>query len=285
MTHDEALAWLRSRPEYADTVRDSYWSSDVHESASSFSSSAEFAEVCAIAGSRIPGGTIVDLGAGRGIASWAFARRGANLIYAIEPDSSPAVGRGAIIQLCAAQPVSVIDAVGEDLPLGDSSVDLVYARQVLHHTQSLARVLREIARVLKPGGMFIGCREHVVDNRRQLEEFLDRHIMHRLAGGENAYRLSEYTAAISGAGLELIYRLGPWDSVVNAFPGVRSQQELQQYPRTLLISRFGKFGDYLSRAPLVTALVRARLNRRIPGRPYSFVAVKPAESRNLGLCR
>ena len=144
-------------------------------------------------------------------------------------------------------------------------------------TDQIELAVAEIARVLKPGGLFLGCREHVVDNEKQLRAFLDSHIMHRLAGGENAYRLSDYRNAIQRAGLRLDMTIGPWQSVINAFPAVHSNDQLREYPRKLLISRFGTLGRYASQIPGINALVWARLNRPVPGRPYSFVASKPAQ--------
>jgi len=274
MGDDEAIAWLRSRPEYGDVVRDTYWNPDIVEAAHRFSTSAEFGEVCGIAGSRIPCATILDLGAGTGIASWAFAERGARCVYAVEPSPSSEIGRGAIERLCAGRPVEILDARGEQLPLSDSSIDLVYARQVLHHARDLKAVLSEIARVLRPGGMLIACREHVVDDQRQLRMFLDAHIMHRLTGGENAYRLSEYTDAIHSAGLSPMKTIGPWESVINAFPAVHTNEELLSYPRTLLRLRLGKIGRCISWIPGIEAIVWLRLNRSTPGRMFSFVATK-----------
>ena len=277
LEHDEALRWLRSQTAYRGVVEDAYWHEDPQKAATLFSASAEFKEVRLIAANSLVGATVLDLGAGRGIASWTFVEAGAALVYALEPSPSREVGRGAIAMLCAGKPVRILDGMGESIPLPDKEVDLVYARQVLHHTKDLTAVLLEVARVLKPGGLFVCCREHVVDNERQLRVFLDNHIMHRLAGGENAYRLSDYRTAIQRAGLRLDMTIGPWQSVINAFPAVHSNDQLREYPRKLLISRFGTLGRYASQIPGVNALVWARLNRPVPGRPYSFVARKPVQ--------
>lgn len=70
------------------------------------------------------------------------------------------------------------------VPLVDSSIDIVYARQVLHHAAELERLMSEVARVLRPGGVLMACREHVVDSESQKQAFLNSHPVHRLAGGE-----------------------------------------------------------------------------------------------------
>jgi len=45
-------------------------------------------------------------------------------------------------------------AAGESLPYRDQSFDVVFCFDVLEHVRDLPQVIREIARVLKPGGVF-----------------------------------------------------------------------------------------------------------------------------------
>ena len=47
----------------------------------------------------------------------------------------------------------VVQGIGEHLPFADASVDLVVSLQVLEHVQEPERVLAEIDRVLRPGGI------------------------------------------------------------------------------------------------------------------------------------
>lgn len=273
---DKAVRALREDPRYADLVRDSYLGRDVHASAVRFFHSGEFSEVRRLLGHRIHGSRILDLGAGVGIASFAFVQSGAHSVYAIEPDPSDEVGYSALQRLAVDNPsIRIISAWGEYIPLRDESMDIVYARQVLHHTYNLPRVLSECARVLRKGGVFLACREHVVDNAHQLRIFLKNHLIHQLAGSENAYRLDEYLSAISASGLQLERVFGPWDSILNAFPAVRSGSELDLFARTLLRRKLGWAGLIISFVPGVQALVWRHLKRPVPGRMYSFLATKP----------
>jgi len=169
----------------------------------------------------------------------------------------------------------ILDAYGESLPLASGSVDIAYSRQVLHHARDLDALVAEVARVVRSGGRFLACREHVVSDDRELADFRAAHPVHRLAGGENAFRLERYRAAIEGSGLRLDAIVGPWDSVVNAFPSVRSTADLQALPVDRLVQRFGMAGAAAARIPGVQALVRRRITRPTPGRLYSFVATKP----------
>lgn len=256
-------------------VRDAYLEPSAAEAARRFAGSGEFAELMRLVGDRVRGGVVVDVGAGRGIASYAFAQAGARLVHAVEPDPSADIGRGAISTLPGESSIDVLDGVAESIPLADDSVDLYYGRQVLHHVSDLEQAMREAARVLRPGAALLVCREHVVDNRRQLDEFLREHPMHQLAGNENAFPLESYRRAITTAGLSLRAEIGPFDSVLNAYPLVQSGAELDELARALLIDRLGRAGAALSRLPGVESAVWARLRRPRPGRLYSFFAVAP----------
>jgi SAM-dependent methyltransferase len=272
LTIDEAVRALREDPEWADLVRDAYLGRDVAESIDRFARSAEFAEAVRMIGDPLVGATIVDLGAGVGLASASFRKLGAGRVIAVEPDDSDEVGRGAIRR--TGIDVEIMDAVGESLPIESSTIDVVYARQVLHHAQDLERLVAEVARVLRPSGRFIACREHVVSDDLELKQFLAAHPVHVLAGGEHAWPLQRYVRAIRRSGLHLDRVIAPWDSIINAYPTVRSTEELRTLPSERLISRFGRAGAVAARVPGVTALVRRRLTGRSPGRLYSFVATR-----------
>ena len=273
MTTAAAVSCLRSDTRYAELIRDSYLDQDVLAAAQRFYESAEFREVCQLLGGQIRGTRILDLGAGTGIASYAFARAGAH-VYSLEPDDSE-IGRGAISQIVNGLPVELLDAVGEAIPLPDQSIDISYGRQVLHHTKDLHTVMQECARVLKPGGMVLICREHVVDDEQQLNQFLHEHPVHQLAGGEHAYPLDTYQQAITGAGLQLTEVLGPWDSIINAFPKARSNEELNRLPEQVLAERFSHLATLIRFIPGIHSLTWRRIRaHREPGRLYSFLAIK-----------
>jgi SAM-dependent methyltransferase len=265
---------MRSRPEFQDIVRDAYLGADVDDSYRRFAGSAEWEEVRSRVGDAIRDAVVVDLGAGTGIASRAFVEAGARQVYALEPDPSDEVGYRVIRRLTAGMPVSIVSSYGERIPIADATVDIVYARQVLHHTRDLDAAVAECARVLRPGGWFVACREHVVRDDAELQTFLAAHPVHQLAGGVNAYTLAEYDGALRRAGLTILATLAPWDSVINAFPAVRSRRELEELPRSRLAARFGPLGSLAARLPFVAYMMWARIRRPFPGQMYSFFARK-----------
>lgn len=64
--------------------------------------------------------------------------------------------RCAACGICA--PSIVVGDIGH-LPLANESKDLVYGHSFLHHLPDVGYYLREVARVLRPGGRFIGFHE------------------------------------------------------------------------------------------------------------------------------
>lgn len=276
MTPEQAVLRLRADPEYADLVRDAYFDADVGAAAARFEASAEFQELLEWLGG-VDGKSVLDLGSGNGVAAVAFAHAGAREVIAMEPDPSAECGRGALKRVDALPPtIRAVDGVGESLPLAGGAVDVVYARQVLHHIRDLPAALGECYRVLRPGGRLVACRDHVVDDAEQLEAFLSAHPVHQMTGGENAYPLPAYIGAIAGAGFVLDRVVGPLDSIVNAFPAARSRQDVDEIPRRELERRFGRLGGACAAIPGVDRVVRAILDRPYPGRLYSFIATKPA---------
>ncbi len=97
----------------------------------------------------------LELGSGMGLFVLAGRLLGMDVV-GLEPsqqqyDASLAVAR----LLFAGHPVEtmLIQAAGERLPLADARFDVVVSFQTLEHVQQLPLVLREVARVLRPGGL------------------------------------------------------------------------------------------------------------------------------------
>jgi len=97
-----------------------------------------------------PGGTLLDLGCGNGSLTARVAERvGATRMVGVElekPWIEEAKRRG----------VEVEEAdLTQRLPFGDDAFDVVHSNQVIEHLASTDHFMREIARVLKPGGYAI----------------------------------------------------------------------------------------------------------------------------------
>jgi ubiquinone/menaquinone biosynthesis C-methylase UbiE len=94
---------------------------------------------------------VMDLGCGRGSSRERFRDHnpGVRWIGVDISDSQEAMQREAI-------DAPVVHYDGVHLPLRSGSLPLVYSRQVFEHVRQPSELLREIARVLRPGGSFIG---------------------------------------------------------------------------------------------------------------------------------
>ena len=93
-----------------------------------------------------------------------------------------------------------VQADGEHLPFADASFDLVYCVATLHHALDLTRMLREMARVTKPGGVVAGLNEgtrapwRTSANHEQAEEI-------ELGINEHVHTLWAYLWSFSRVGL------------------------------------------------------------------------------------
>ncbi|MGZ8674124.1 MAG: class I SAM-dependent methyltransferase [Solirubrobacterales bacterium] len=272
MNTDEAILALRADPTNRDLIHWSYLGPDTAEAATRFAASEEFAEADRLVGG-FPGKEVLDLGAGTGIASVAIARAGATRVYALEPDPSDVVGRGAIARIAGNEPIEILDAAAERIPLPDASVDVVYARQMLHHVPDLEPLAREVRRVLRPGGPFLACREHVVDDDDEMERFLAEHPVHRLAGGEGAHTLDGYLSGLAAGGLEVQRVWATYDSIINAFPIVQGAGELKKFRRWVVGPPLAALGPLAAKLPVTSGMVRKRFAPYIAaGRMYTFLA-------------
>ncbi len=284
MTWEQSVQWLREQPGQEALVRACYFDDPLPEAAERFRESTEWRAIAALL--PPPPGAALDLGAGRGISSYALARDGWD-VTALEPDPSELVGAGAIRALSSQSgvPIRVVGEYAESLPFPDGSFDVVNCRQALHHARDLWQTCREIRRVLKPGGVMIATREHVISRREDLQRFLDSHPLHKYYGGENAYLLSEYLSALHAAGLEIRRAMAPLESPINYFPMTEGEwfTHCSTPVRKLLGERLARFFLEPSRLPgsvlmpvLVSLLTHAD---HTPGRLYSFLAARPADGR------
>jgi SAM-dependent methyltransferase len=273
-TWEQAVNWLRSQPDRQELVRACYFDAPLSAAAERYWSSAEWGSIREVIGSG--GGRVLDIGAGMGIASYALARDGWT-VTAVEPDPSGVVGAGAIRGLAqqAGLGIEVVEDFGETLPFADGSFDLVHARQVLHHAKNLEQFVRELFRVVRPGGRLIATREHVISGPEQMQAFLDGHALHSLYGGENAFTLPRYLGALEAAGFRIQKVLAPFDSPINYAPMDRKVIGTEIKHR-LGDRRLLNWGVDIAMSELlfpVSLRLLSKVDRR-PGRLYSFVAVR-----------
>lgn len=98
------------------------------------------------------GMTVADIGSGTGFVAAGIAPRVGRVIAV---DNSPAmleVARKNLGELGATN-VELVEGDVRALPLASDSVDAAFANMVLHHAEDPVEMLREMVRVVKPGGV------------------------------------------------------------------------------------------------------------------------------------
>ncbi|HSR45532.1 MAG TPA: class I SAM-dependent methyltransferase [Acidimicrobiia bacterium] len=91
----------------------------------------------------LPEGRVLDLGSGTGAAQPVF---GGREVVALDP----------VPEMLELNPIGTrVVAYGEGLPFADESFDGVFSAYVFRNLSSIPATLREVARVLRPGGVLV----------------------------------------------------------------------------------------------------------------------------------
>ena len=274
-TWEDAVIWLRSQPGEQQLVMDAFYDDPLIAAAKRYHDSTEWQAVSKLLRGR--SGRALDVGAGRGIASYALAREGFK-VTSLEADTSAIVGAAAIRGLAAEAelPINVVEEFSERLPFTDGLFDVVFARAVLHHTRDLDLACSEMYRVLRPGGIMIAAREHVISKQADLQQFLDAHPLHHLYGGEHAFLLDRYVGALTSAGFCPLEILSPLKSPINLFPyTIDSLRDavIDKVSRKLSAKWAWQMVFASDHVFLLLLAVAGHFDNR-PGRLYSFVGHK-----------
>jgi len=238
MTWEETILHIRKLPEYAYLVEKAYYDTHLPTNVERFRAGSEFAATLEKLGLRAPQASrLLDIGAGNGVSSISFALAGYK-VTALEPYPSETVGSGAIQKLAEHYQLSDFEVktdFAEKISYQNDSFDIVYARQSMHHAHNLEKFVAEAARVLKPGGIFMSVRDHVVFDDKDKEWFLKSHPLHHFYGGENAYSPDVYRAAMVRAGLDILEEIRHYENVINYYP--QTEDEIKNYRKYELSRR------------------------------------------------
>lgn len=99
-----------------------------------------------------PGGVAADIGAGAGFVTEELLNHNLRIIAI---DESPAMIDVMKEKFTGNTRIEYFVGESEHLPLEDRSVDYAFANMYLHHVERPAVAIREMARILKPGGRLI----------------------------------------------------------------------------------------------------------------------------------
>lgn len=102
----------------------------------------------------VPNAHVIDVGCGAGHASFVAAQQVATVTaYDLSPDMLAVVAQSA--QQRGLNNITTQCGSAESLPFADASADVVISRYSAHHWHDVGLALREMKRVLKPGGTVI----------------------------------------------------------------------------------------------------------------------------------
>lgn len=141
-----------------DKMREGFFSEAVREKA------------LAIAGIQ-PGKLAADIGAGTGFITEGLIQKGLK-VFAIDQSEDMLIEMRR--KFAGIDGIEYRVGEAEDLPIPDETVDYVFANMYLHHVESPQKTIKEMVRILKPGGMLVitDLDEHTFDFLR--EEHHDR---------------------------------------------------------------------------------------------------------------
>ncbi len=156
-------------------------------------------------GGEVRGAAALELGCGRGVGTeLILARFRAHTVDAFDLDRRMVtVARDRLRRREVRARLWVGDATG--IAVADASYDAVFDFGVIHHVPEWRRVLAEVARVLKPGGRFVG--EEVL--RRWVQHPLSRWLLEHPQ--LDRFDGAEFRAGLEEAGLTLVAYRDLWN--------------------------------------------------------------------------
>jgi 2-polyprenyl-6-hydroxyphenyl methylase/3-demethylubiquinone-9 3-methyltransferase len=150
-----------------------------------------------------PGKKVLDLGCAGGFMAEALALRGAQ-VTGIDP-AADAIGAARVHARESGLRIGYDVGAGEALPYDTASFDAVVCVDVLEHVADLNKVLSEVARTLRPGGLFLYDTINRTVLARMATITLAEDLLRLLPRGTHDpamfIRPAELRAAMAGAGL------------------------------------------------------------------------------------
>ena len=201
------------------------------------------------------GARLLEIGCGMGTDLLQFARGGAEVTGVDLTPRSVEISRQHFALYAARGDFAITDA--ESLPFADGSFDVVYSNGVLHHTPDTAGAVREIHRVLRPGGQARVMLYHRGSVHYWGQIILYHGLLHGelLRGASTEEIMSRYVEVNESGGRPLVkvYSRREARKLFSMFGEVRIQIEQLTRPELFLVGRLIPEGMF------------RRLRRRVGG--------------------
>lgn len=192
------------------------------------------------------GGTLLDLGCGAGHVAYLAAPLFEKVVaYDMSVTMLTLVERTARERKLGS--IEIRQGRAESLPFPDASFDVVASRYSAHHWHDAGRALREVTRVLKPGGLF-ALVDVVSPGHPVLDVFLQTVEMLRDASHVRDYAPSEWLNFLGEAGLRVTdmtnlrirHDFAAWKKrTATPAPLVTAVRELEKYASREAVAYFG----------------------------------------------
>jgi SAM-dependent methyltransferase len=230
-------------------------------------------------------GRVLDVGCGGGSVATAVKRERPDLeVFGCDlSESALAIARA------APEGVDFRQATAEGLPFGDGEIDFVWIFDVLEHVDNPERVLREVVRVLKPGGAF-----HIVLPLEGQPRTLYRLVgcgtrwtaKVRHGGHIQIFSADRFRSMASACGLPVVRTRWSYHFLLQAldlvyFSWLDRRGPVSGSVEDMSASRSGVAGHLMrgaSRAVASAAWTEARLLRALPGGCGHFTCQRAAPS-------
>lgn len=195
---------MRRRIELTDTAHDQVVQRQFGEQADAYLQSAVHAagpELAELANAVAPSlqARVLDLGCGAGHVSFQVAPLAGEVVaYDLSPEMLKVVAAAADEKRLGN--INVQQGAAERLPFADESFDFVFSRFSAHHWRDPAQALREVRRVLKPGGQ-VAFVDVVSPGVALLDTYLQAVEILRDTSHVRDYSPAEWLDMMSSAGL------------------------------------------------------------------------------------
>ncbi|WP_267641368.1 class I SAM-dependent methyltransferase [Haloarchaeobius amylolyticus] len=183
------------------------------------------------------GETVVDLGCGSGYAGRALREtKDAGRVYGL--DGSPEMARNA-------QSYADDEALGylvgdfDDLPFATDSVDHVWTMEAFYYAQNPENTLREVARILRPGGTFTCAVNYYEENvhSHEWQEYIEVDM--------TLWSAADYREAFRDAGLHVASQDNVPDRDIDIPPADEFPTEDWE-TREAMVERYRTFGTLVT---------------------------------------
>jgi ubiquinone/menaquinone biosynthesis C-methylase UbiE len=130
-------------------------------------------------------GSVFEVGVGTGVVALGLAKRG-YAVFGVDV-SAPMLTQGR-------QRLGPVVILGDamDLPIADRSINSAFSVWVVQSVRDPVRLFTEVARVLRPGGLYVVC-----TTQRPADQDLIGHIVNAMGEAIDAYRLAERPRSVS----------------------------------------------------------------------------------------